>query len=57
MFGKKRIKNGAGRTNSADVCWLAAAQVKKALDLTVKLKEKKKREKKKKNILMNRKLN
>ena len=35
MFGNPRYMNGAGSTNSADV--FAAAQVKKALDITVKL--------------------
>lgn len=37
MFGNPRFMNGAGSTNSADVYAFAAAQVKKALDLTVKL--------------------
>ncbi len=37
MFGHPRYMNGAGSTNSADVFVFAAAQVKKALDLTVKL--------------------
>ncbi len=37
MFGNPRFMNGAGSTNSADVFCFAAAQVKKALDLTVKL--------------------
>ncbi len=37
MFGNPRYMNGAGSTNSADVFCFAAAQVKKALDLTVKL--------------------
>lgn len=37
MFGNPRYMNGAGSTNSADVFAFAAAQVKKALDLTVKL--------------------
>ena len=37
MFGHPRYMNGAGSTNSADVFAFAAAQVKKALDLTVKL--------------------
>lgn len=36
MFGNPRYMNGAGSTNSADVYCFAAAQVKKALDLTVK---------------------
>ena len=36
MFGAPRFMNGAGSTNSADVFAFAAAQVKKALDLTVK---------------------
>lgn len=37
MFGNPRYMNGAGSTNSADVYCFAAAQVKKALELTVKL--------------------
>ena len=37
MFGNPRHMNGAGSTNSADVYCFAAAQVKKALELTVKL--------------------
>lgn len=37
MFGNPRYMNGAGSTNSADVYAFAAAQVKKALDITVKL--------------------
>ena len=37
MFSDPRFMNGAGSTNSADVFCFAAAQVKKALDLTVKL--------------------
>lgn len=37
MFSNPRFCNGAGSTNSADVYCFAAAQVKKALDLTVKL--------------------
>lgn len=37
MFGNPRYMNGAGSSNSADVFCFAAAQVKKALDLTVKL--------------------
>ncbi len=37
MFSNPRFCNGAGSTNSADVFAFAAAQVKKALDLTVKL--------------------
>lgn len=37
MFNNPRFMNGAGSTNSADVYCYAAAQVKKALDLTVKL--------------------
>lgn len=37
MFSNPRYKNGAGSTNSADVYAFAAAQIKKALDLTVKL--------------------
>ena len=36
MFSNPRYMNGAGSTNSADVFCFAAAQVKKALDLTVK---------------------
>lgn len=38
MFGNPRYMNGAGSTNSADVYAFAAAQIKKALELTVKLK-------------------
>ncbi len=38
MFGNPRFMNGAGSTNSADVYCFAAAQIKKALDITVKLK-------------------
>ncbi len=37
MFSNPRFCNGAGSSNSADVFAFAAAQVKKALDLTVKL--------------------
>lgn len=37
MFSNPRFMNGAGSTNSADVFCFTAAQVKKALDLTVKL--------------------
>lgn len=37
MFSNPRFCNGAGSTNSAEVFAFAAAQVKKALDLTVKL--------------------
>lgn len=37
MFGNPRFMNGAGSTNSTEVYCLAAAQIKKALDLTVKL--------------------
>lgn len=37
MFGSPHFVNGAGSTNCADVFCFAAAQVKKALDLTVKL--------------------
>ena len=37
MFSNPRFLSGAGSTNSADVYCFAAAQVKKALDLTVKL--------------------
>lgn len=37
MFGNPRFMNGAGSTNSVDVYCFAAAQVKKALDITVKL--------------------
>ncbi len=37
MFSNPRYMNGAGSTNSADVYCFAAAQVKKALDITVKL--------------------
>lgn len=36
MFSNPRFMNGAGSTNSADVYAFAAAQIKKALDLTVK---------------------
>jgi len=37
MFSNPRFMSGAGSTNSADVYCFAAAQVKKALDITVKL--------------------
>ncbi len=37
MFSNPRFMNGAGSTSSADVYCFAAAQIKKALDLTVKL--------------------
>jgi len=37
MFSNPRYANGAGSTNSAEVYCFAAAQIKKALDLTVKL--------------------
>ena len=37
MFSNPRFANGAGSSNSADVYCFAAAQVKKALDVTVKL--------------------
>lgn len=37
MFNNPRFMNGAGSSNSADVFAFAAAQVKKALDITVKL--------------------
>ena len=37
MFGNPRFMNGAGSTNSTEVYCFAAAQIKKALDLTVKL--------------------
>ncbi len=37
MFNNPRYMNGAGSSNSADVFAFAAAQIKKALDLTVKL--------------------
>lgn len=37
MFSNPRYMNGAGSTNSADVYCFAAAQTKKALDITVKL--------------------
>lgn len=37
MFSNPRFANGAGSTNSADVYCFAAAQIKKALDVTVKL--------------------
>ncbi len=37
MFSNPRFMNGAGSTNSVDVYCFAAAQTKKALELTVKL--------------------
>lgn len=37
MFSNPRFMNGAGSTNSVEVYCFAAAQVKKALDITVKL--------------------
>ena len=37
MFSNPRFMNGAGSTNSADVYCFAAAQIKKAIELTVKL--------------------
>ena len=37
MFSNPRFMNGAGSSNSADVFCFAAAQVKKALEITVKL--------------------
>ncbi len=37
MFSNPRFMNGAGSTNSVDVYCFAAAQIKKALELTVKL--------------------
>ncbi|MGI6279844.1 MAG: xylose isomerase [Acutalibacteraceae bacterium] len=37
MFSNPRFMNGAGSTNSADVYCFAAAQIKKALDITVRL--------------------
>lgn len=37
LFSNPRYMNGAGSTNDADVFCFAAAQIKKALDLTVKL--------------------
>ncbi|NLX65132.1 MAG: xylose isomerase [Clostridiaceae bacterium] len=37
LFSNPRYMNGAGSTNSADVYCFAAAQIKKALDITVKL--------------------
>ncbi len=37
MFSNPRYMNGAGSTNSADVYCFAAAQIKKALEITVKL--------------------
>ncbi len=36
MFGNAKFMNGAGSTNSAEIFCFAAAQIKKALDLTVK---------------------
>ena len=37
MFSNPRFMNGAGSTNSVDVYCFAAAQIKKALEMTVKL--------------------
>ena len=37
MFNNPRFMNGAGSTNSAEVYCFAAAQIKKALEITVKL--------------------
>ena len=37
MFSNPRFMNGAGSSNSVDVFCFAAAQIKKALDITVKL--------------------
>jgi xylose isomerase len=37
LFSNPRFMNGAGTSNSADVFCFAAAQIKKALDITVKL--------------------
>lgn len=37
LFNNPRFMNGAGTSNSADVYCFAAAQIKKALDITVKL--------------------
>ena len=37
MFSNPRFMNGAGSSNSAEVYCFAAAQIKKALDITVKL--------------------
>ena len=37
MFSNPRFMNGAGSTNSVDIYCFAAAQIKKALELTVKL--------------------
>lgn len=37
MFANPRFMNGAGSTNSAEVYCFAAAQIKKALDITVRL--------------------
>lgn len=37
MFSNPRFMNGAGSTNSVDVYCFVAAQIKKALDITVKL--------------------
>ncbi len=37
LFSNPRYMNGAGSTNSVDVYCFAAAQIKKALDMTVKL--------------------
>ena len=37
MFSNPRFMNGAGSTNSVDVYCFAAAQIKKAIDMTIKL--------------------
>ncbi|MBR6173178.1 MAG: xylose isomerase [Eubacterium sp.] len=37
MFGNPRFMNGAGSTNDVDVYCFAAAQIKKAIEMTVKL--------------------
>ncbi len=37
MFGNPRFMNGAGSTNDVDVYCFAAAQIKKAIEITVKL--------------------
>lgn len=37
LFGNKRYMNGAGTSNSVEVYCFAAAQIKKALEITVKL--------------------
>lgn len=37
MFGNPRFMNGAGSTNSAEVYCFAAAQIKKAIEMTVRL--------------------